>query len=78
MNREKCKAILPVIQDFANGEHIEYYDPFHIWENERGRGAWKTADNIGFGQPVNYYRKKVGERYVYYDTTKKYLHYELI
>jgi hypothetical protein len=55
MTREKCKAILPVIEAFANGEHIEFYDSLQI-TGTFTRGAWKTADNIGFGCSVDYYR----------------------
>jgi hypothetical protein len=55
MTRKECKAILPVIEAFANGEHIEFYDYLQI-TGTFTRGLWKTADNIGFGCSVDYYR----------------------
>jgi hypothetical protein len=55
MTREKCKAILPIIQAFANGEHVEFYDSSQI-SRTFTRGVWKTADNIGFGCSVDNYR----------------------
>ena len=54
MTREQCKAILPVIEAFANGEHVEFYDSQHIVGNSRG--AWRTAENIGFGRSIDVYR----------------------
>ena len=55
MTREKCKVILPIIQAFANGENVEYYDSLQI-TGAFTRGMWRTADNIGFGRPVCDYR----------------------
>lgn len=55
MTRNQCKAILPVIQAFANNEHIEYWDSFQIVGTFRS-GMWKTSDNIGFGVGVSNYR----------------------
>ena len=54
MTREKANQMLPIIQAFANGETIEYWDSMQITGN--GRGMWKTAENIGMGAPVSYYR----------------------
>ena len=55
MTRKKCIAMLPIIQAFAAGEHIQYYDNTNI-ENDRWVGRWVTAEDIGFGMPVHYYR----------------------
>jgi len=55
MTREKCKAILPIIEAFANGEHVEYFDSLQI-TGTFTRGKWKTANDIGFGRSVDYYR----------------------
>jgi len=54
MTREKCKAMLPIIEAFANGENIEFYDSLQIVGATRGE--WKTAENIGFGARVEDYR----------------------
>lgn len=47
--------MLPVIEAFANGEHIEFWDRFEIVDTFR-RGKWVTADDIGFGASVSSYR----------------------
>ena len=65
MTREKCKAILPVIEAFANGEHIEFYDSLQI-TGTFTRGCWKTADNIGFGRPVSDYRMIKDGKVIYF------------
>jgi hypothetical protein len=55
MTREKCKQMLPVIQAFVDGEHIEYWDSMQI-TGTFSRGMWKTAENIGMGAHVGSYR----------------------
>lgn len=55
MTRQKCKAILPVVQAFAEGKHVEYWDSMQIVSTFQ-RGMWKTADDIGFGSSVSDYR----------------------
>lgn len=66
MTRNQCKEMLPVIQAFADGEHIEYWDSLQIvgtWT----RGAWKTADNsVGFGRPAEYYRMVKDGEIIYF------------
>ena len=47
MTREQCKVMLPVIEAFANGEHIEFRDCY---------GNWQSANNIGFGANLDQYR----------------------
>jgi O6-methylguanine-DNA--protein-cysteine methyltransferase len=65
MTRNQCKAIMPVIQAFANGEHIEFYDSLQV-TGTFTRGAWKTADNIGFGRAVDYYRMIKNGEVIYF------------
>ena len=55
MTREKCKKMLPIIQAFADGKHIEYWDSLQI-VGEFQRGMWKTAEDIGFGGSISHYR----------------------
>jgi hypothetical protein len=65
MTREKCKQMLPIIEAFANGDHIEYWDSMRIVEN--GRGMWTNAEDIGMGASISYYRMiKMGNIY-YFD-----------
>lgn len=47
--------MLPIIEAFANGAIVEYYDVHSIALNGK-RGMWKTAENIGFGEDPNKYR----------------------
>ncbi len=65
MTREQCKALLPVIQAFANGEQIEFYDSLQI-TGTFTRGAWKTASNIGFGCSVDTYRMIKDNKIIYF------------
>lgn len=65
MTREKCKQMLPIIQAFANGEHIEYYDSSKITGTFK-RGAWVTAENIGFGSSVDNYRMVKNGEIIYF------------
>jgi hypothetical protein len=65
MTREKCKNILPVIEAFANGENIEFYDDSQI-TGTFSRGEWKTTDDIGFGRPTNYYRMIKNNEIIYF------------
>ena len=65
MTREKCKAMLPIIQAFANGEHIEFFDSLQI-TGSFTRGAWKTAENIGFGCSVDNYRMIKDGKIIYF------------
>lgn len=69
MTRDKCKAILPVIQAFANGEHIEFYDSMQI-TGTFTRGMWKTAENIGFGRSVDYYRMIKEGKTIYFGSER--------
>ncbi len=47
---------MPVIEAFANGEHIEYWDNLEIVGRIQ-RGLWRTADDsLGFGVHPSYYR----------------------
>ena len=66
MTREKCKAILPVIKAFAEGEHIEFWD-YMVITGTFSRGAWRTADNIGFGAAVSSYRMIKDGKVIYFD-----------
>lgn len=70
MTREKCKQMLPVIQAFADGEIIEYWDSTEI-TGTFSRGLWKTAENIGMGAPIGYYRMFVDGVYIYFDGRKE-------
>ena len=65
MTREKCKEILPVIEAFANGEHVEFYDSLQI-TSAFTRGVWKTAENIGFGCSVKRYRMIKNHEVIYF------------
>ena len=65
MTREKCKQMLPIIQAFAEGEHIDFYDSLQIVGTFK-RGAWKTADNIGFGASVDSYRMIKDGKIIYF------------
>ena len=71
MTREQCKAILPIIRAFAKGERVEFWDT-DIIVGSFNRGAWRTAENIGFGCSVDYYRlvKKDGQ-VIYFGNKKK-------
>lgn len=66
MTREQCKRILPVIEAFSNGEHIECWDNLEIVGSTQ-RGLWRTADNIGFGASPSYYRMIKGGMIYYFD-----------
>lgn len=55
MTRKQYKLILPVIEAFANGENVQFYDSLEI-TGTFTRGAWKTAESIGFNRPIEYYR----------------------
>jgi hypothetical protein len=66
MTRQKCKAILPVIQAFAEGKCIEYWDSMQIVASFQ-RGMRKTADNIGFGSSISDYRMIEGGVIRYFD-----------
>lgn len=70
MTREKCKQMLPVIQAFADGKIIEYWDATEI-TGTFSRGLWKTAENIGMGAPISYYRMFVDGVYIYFDGGKE-------
>jgi hypothetical protein len=79
MTREQCKAMLPVIEAFSNGECIEYWDNLEIVGTFR-RGMWKTADDLRFGvNPSNYRMIKEGMIHYFdgrqskYDTLNKYI-----
>ena len=61
MTRNKAKEMLPIIQAFADGECIEYWDSLQIVDSFR-RGMWKTAENLGMGAATSEYRMiKMGE-----------------
>lgn len=67
MTREQCKRILPVIEAFSNGEHIEYWDSLEIVASHQ-RGKWKTEeDSLGFGVHPSYYRMIKGGMIHYFD-----------
>lgn len=79
MTREQCKNTLPIIEAFANGEHIEYWDSLEIVGTFQ-RGKWKTADySIWTGIPPSNYRM-IKDGMIYYfdgrpavhDTLNKY------
>ena len=82
MTREQCKIIMPVIEAFANGEHIEYWDSLEI-VGPFQRGKWKTEDySLGFGVHPSHYRMiKDGMIHYFdgrpakYDTLNKYSFY---
>lgn len=76
MTREKCKAMLPIIEAFANGETVEFYDSLNIKDGKRGH--WRTADNIGFGARIESYRivKKDGEIIYFGDRTKENINHD--
>lgn len=66
MTKEQCKKLLPVIQAFANGEDIEYWDALQIVGTFQ-RGMWKKSENMGFGTVCSNYRMiKMGKIY-YFD-----------
>jgi hypothetical protein len=66
MNRKQCKAMLPIIKAFAEGENVEYFDSLQITKTW-GRGMWKTEDNLYFSMSVEYYRiNKGNNEYVYF------------
>jgi hypothetical protein len=71
MTRKQCRDILPVIQAFAEDEHIEFYDSLQIVSTFK-RGAWKTAENIGFGASMDTYRMIKDGKIIYFNdkTTK--------
>jgi hypothetical protein len=46
--------MLPVVSAFADGEDVQFFDSQMIYEGKRG--CWRTAENIGFGRTVDYYR----------------------
>lgn len=66
MTRDMCKFILPVIQAFADGEYIEYWDNTQL-VGLSGRGMWKTSDNIGFGVNISRYRMIKDDTAYYFD-----------
>ena len=66
MTREKCKEMLPVIQAFADGEYIEFYDTMS-YKSNGSRGMWKTADDIGFGCSIRTYRMIKNDEIIYFD-----------
>lgn len=70
MTREQCNAMLPIIEAFANGEHIEFFDSLKISETHK-RGEWVTAKNIGFGCSVDYYRMIKNGEVIYFGKTKR-------
>ncbi len=51
MNRERTKALLPILQAFAEGKEIQYHSQIY--------GGWITAgDDMGFEQDPDDYRIK--------------------
>ena len=65
MTREKCKAMLPIIEAFANGEYIEFFDSLQITQSFT-RGVWKVADDIGFGASIDCYRMIKNNEVIYF------------
>lgn len=65
MTRNQCKSILPVIEAFANGEHVEFFDSQEV-TGTYSRGKWKTADDIGFGRSIDYYRMIKNNEIIYF------------
>lgn len=55
MTRSKAKEMLPIIQAFADGECIEYWDSLEI-VGPHHRGLWRTAESMGMGASISYYR----------------------
>lgn len=56
MDREKAKALLPIIEAYANGETIQLYTGAR-WED--------SSFNLTFSDPVEYYRIKPAPRTFY-------------
>ena len=69
MTRKMAIRVLPIIQEFANGADIQYYDSAYL--NEKGtRGKWVSSENIGFGNAnPSAYRMVTDKGYVYFDGT---------
>jgi hypothetical protein len=65
MTREKAKQMLPIIEAFGDGANIEFWDSMQITGN--GRGMWRTAEDIGMGAPVSYYRWITMGKVFYFD-----------
>lgn len=67
-NRRWYKELLPVIQDYAGGECVEFFDRRQVI-GEFGIGCWKTPgelDEVGFRAPLSYYRVTKNNILIYY------------
>lgn len=62
--------MLPIIEAFANGENVQYYDSLQI-TGTHTRGEWKTAENIGFGAPIESYRILKGKKVINFGNNNK-------
>ena len=68
MTREKCKQMLPLIQAFADGEDIEYYDSFQLHQDDDFKqGAWVKTENLGVGGNISSYRMIKDGKIIYFD-----------
>lgn len=54
MDREKAKALLPIIQAFAEGKSIEFKDSY---------GKWIKSELLAFDLPLKDYRIKTEPKY---------------
>ena len=71
MNRNHCSQIYPIIKLFGEGANIEFWDSTWLGSSNK-RGVWRTAENIGFAMPLDYYRQILPDGSVKYFGEKRF------
>lgn len=63
MDRKEAKELLPIIQAFAEGKQIQYFDDRKFWADAIG--------NVAFDNTPSRYRIKPGQKYRPFNTAEE-------